>query len=167
MIVARKASTKHLGMILDEKLNFREHIKEALEKAKKGLALMKFLSKLVDRKTLVLTYIMHVRPHLEYGDIIFHGCAKSLMDCLERIQYQAGLIATKVYFLIMKWNDALYFGGNKENNAGIVEPPKYSVSFHFIINKQYLVAGKTLIRKNYTLSLDGSPCSKDVIFGVS
>ena len=41
--VARKASTKHLGMILDEKLNFREHIKEALEKAKKGLALMKFL----------------------------------------------------------------------------------------------------------------------------
>ena len=46
--VARKASTKHLGMILDEKLNFREHIKEALEKAKKGIALMKFLSKLVD-----------------------------------------------------------------------------------------------------------------------
>ena len=81
-------------MILDEKLNFREHIKEALEKAKKGLALMKFLSKLVDRKTLVLTYTMHVRPHLEYGDIIFHGCGKSLMDCLERIQYQAGLIAT-------------------------------------------------------------------------
>ncbi len=55
---------------------------------------MKFLSKLVDRKTLVLTYTMHVRPHLEYKDIIFHGCGKSLMDCLERIQYQAGLIAT-------------------------------------------------------------------------
>ena len=92
--VARKKSTKHLGIILDEKLNFREHILEAIEKAKKGLSLMKFLSSLVNRKTLVLTYTMHVRPHLEYGDIIFHDCAKYLMDMLESIQYQAGLIAT-------------------------------------------------------------------------
>jgi len=41
--VARKPSTKHLGVILDERLSFNEHIKEAIEKAKKGLALMKFL----------------------------------------------------------------------------------------------------------------------------
>ena len=58
-----------------------------------GLALMKFLSELVDRKTFVLTCTMHLSPHLEYGDIFFHGSAKSLMDCLQRIQYQAGLIA--------------------------------------------------------------------------
>ena len=92
--VAREKSTKHLGIILDEKLNFREHILEAIEKAKKGLSLMKFLSRFVNRKTLVLTYTMHVRPHLEYGDIIFHDCANYLMDMLESIQYQAGLIAT-------------------------------------------------------------------------
>ena len=92
--VARKASTKHLGIILDEKLSFREHILEAIEKAKKGLSLMKFLSNLVNRKTLILTYTMHVRPYLEYGDIIFHDSAGYLMDMLESIQYQAGLIAT-------------------------------------------------------------------------
>ena len=55
---------------------------------------MKFLTKCVDRKTLVTTYTMHVRPHLEYGDIIFHDCSKYLMDMIESIQYQAGLIAT-------------------------------------------------------------------------
>ena len=60
--VARQKSTKHLGIILDEKLNFREHILESIEKAKKGLSLMKFLSSFVNRKTLVLTYTMHVRP---------------------------------------------------------------------------------------------------------
>ena len=92
--VARKPFTKHLGIILDEKLSFREHILEAIEKAKKGLSLMKFLSNVVNRKTLVLTYTMHVRPHLEYGDIIFHDCARYLMDMLESVQYQAGLIAT-------------------------------------------------------------------------
>ena len=92
--VARVKSTKHLGMILDEKLKFREHILESIEKAKKGLSLMKFLSKYVDRKTLILTFTMHVRPHLEYGDIIFHNCSSQLMDMIEVIQYQAAIIAT-------------------------------------------------------------------------
>ena len=92
--VARKDSTKHIGLTLDEKLNFRKHIFEAIETAKKGLSLMKFLTSFVNRKTLIMTYIMHVRPHLEYGDIIFHDCADYLMDMIESIQYQAGLIAT-------------------------------------------------------------------------
>ena len=84
--MARKTSTPHLGFIIDEKLSFREHILEAIEKAKKGLSLMKFLTNFVNRSTLVLTYTMNVRPHLEYGDIIYHDCAKYLMDMLESIQ---------------------------------------------------------------------------------
>ena len=55
---------------------------------------MKFLSKYVNRKTLELTYKMHVRPHLEYGDIIFHNRSEYLMKMLDSIQYQAGIIAT-------------------------------------------------------------------------
>ena len=56
---------------------------------------------------------------------------------------------TKVYFLIMKWNDALYFGGNTIAYTIPIQflhcdwfsllPPKYSASFHSIINKQSLV----------------------------
>jgi len=92
--VARKESTKHIGMVLDSKLSFRQHILEGIEKAKKGLSLMKFLSRFVNRKTLELTYTMHVRPHLEYGDILFHNCSSTLMNSLESIQYQAGIIAT-------------------------------------------------------------------------
>jgi hypothetical protein len=92
--VARVDVTKHLGLFLDKKLSFKKHINEAIEKAKKGITLMKFLSKYVNRSTLSLTYKMHVRPHLEYGDIIFHNCSKALMDQIESIQYQAGLITT-------------------------------------------------------------------------
>ena len=92
--VARVEVTKHLGLFLDKKLSFRKHIGEAIEKAKRGLALMKFLAKYVSRSTLSLTYKMHVRSHLEYGDIIFHNCSKTLMDLIESIQYQAGLVTT-------------------------------------------------------------------------
>ena len=50
--VARKESTKHLGLILDERLSFRLHIKEALQKAKKGLGLLKYMSRHVSRDVL-------------------------------------------------------------------------------------------------------------------
>ena len=92
--VAREDSTKHLGIILDSKLNFRKHILEALDKAKNGLSLMKFLAKYLNRNCLELTYKMHVRPYLEYGDVLFHECSRDLMSLLESIQYQAGLITS-------------------------------------------------------------------------
>ena len=95
--VARKDSTKHLGVVLDEKLTFREHIKEAITKAKKGIALMKYLSKYVTAHVLEMTYKMYVRPHLEYGDIIYHDQQSDMMNHLESIQYQAGLIITKCW----------------------------------------------------------------------
>lgn len=81
-------------MILDEKLSFREHIAEALTKAKSGLSLMKYLAKYINREKLDMTYKMYVRPHLEYGDVIFHDSCQDMMDLIESIQYQAGLIVT-------------------------------------------------------------------------
>ena len=90
--VAREKSTKHLGVILDSKLSFKSHIMKAIEKAKDGLSLMKFLSSMVTREVLDLTYKMHVRPHLEYGDVLFHKCSQELTRLLESIQNQAGLI---------------------------------------------------------------------------
>ena len=95
--VARKSSTKHLGLTLDERLAFAEHIKEAIDKAKKGIALMKFLANKVSASVLELTYKMYVRPHLDYGDVIYHNQHSISMELLEKIQYQAGLIITNCW----------------------------------------------------------------------
>ena len=95
--VARQSSTKHLGLILDERLAFSEHVKEAIEKAKKGISLMKFLANKVTPAVLELTYIMYVRPHLDYGDVIYHDQHSRSMELLEKIQYQAGLIITNCW----------------------------------------------------------------------
>lgn len=92
--VAREPSTKHLGVILDSKLSFREHINQQIIKGKKGLALMKFLSKSVSSSVLELTYKMYVRPHLDYGDLIYHNQSACMMDKLESIQYQAALVVS-------------------------------------------------------------------------
>ena len=85
---------KHLGVHLDSRLNFSKHIVESIRKATKGLSLMKFLSKYVSRGVLDLAYKLYVRPHLDYGDVIYHNQREDLMNLIEQIQYKAALIVT-------------------------------------------------------------------------
>ena len=92
--VAREDNTKHLGLYLDSRLNFSKHIAEAIRKATKGLSLMKYLSKYVSRDVLALTYKLYVRPHLDYGDVIYHNQRDDLMKLIEQVQYKAALIVT-------------------------------------------------------------------------
>ena len=96
---------KHLGIIQDEKLSFSAHIKAAISKARKGIGLLKRLSKFLPRHTLNELFKLYVRPHVEYGDVIYHIPAKacelsgnvilsSLMEKLESVQYSAALAIT-------------------------------------------------------------------------
>ena len=69
--VSREPFTKHLGVYLDSRLNFCKHVKEH-----------------------DLSYKMYVRPHLDYGEVIFHNQRMDLMDLIERVQYKAALIVS-------------------------------------------------------------------------
>ena len=78
--VSREDHTKHLGVYLDSGLNFSKHIREAVMKATKGISLLKYLSKYVSRKVLDLSYKLYVRPHLDYGDVIYHNQRADMMN---------------------------------------------------------------------------------------
>ena len=86
---------KHLGMYLDESLNFNYHIREKMSKAMKGIGIIKKLSKVLPRHSLVTIYKSFVRPHLDYGDIIYdQPNNESFNQKIERIQYTAALAIT-------------------------------------------------------------------------
>ena len=96
---------KHLGIILDSKLSFSPHIKAAVSKTRKGIGLLKHLSKYLPRHTLNELYNLYVWPHMDYGDIIYHIPAKeddfhqdiilpNLIEKLESVQYSAALAVT-------------------------------------------------------------------------
>ena len=59
-------------MILDSKLDFRSHTKEAIVRARRGIGMIRYLFKYVSRDVLDQIYKLYVRPHLDYGDIIYH-----------------------------------------------------------------------------------------------
>ena len=50
--VARTACQKHLGLYLDEKLNFHDHINAKILKANKEIRIIKWLSNTLPRKSL-------------------------------------------------------------------------------------------------------------------
>ena len=96
---------KHLGIVLDSKLSFSAHIRAAISKTRKGIGLLKCLSKYLPRQTLNKSYKLYVRPHLGYGDVLYHNPAKvcefsnniilpHLMEKLESVQYSAALAVT-------------------------------------------------------------------------
>ena len=93
--VTKTTHHKHLGLILDEKLNFKEHLKEKMSKAYKGMAALRKLQNIIPRNSLLTIYKSFIRPHLDYGDIIYHQPNNgSFCQKIESIQYQAALAIT-------------------------------------------------------------------------
>ena len=61
--VCKTSNQKHLGLILDEKLNFKEHLQENIGKFNKGVEILKKLQNLLPRKALLTIYKSFLRPH--------------------------------------------------------------------------------------------------------
>ena len=70
-IVSRSPYQKHLGIFLDVRLTFEEHLKVITTKVNKTIGLLRKLQKTFPRPVLMTMYKAFVRPHLDYGDIIY------------------------------------------------------------------------------------------------
>ena len=68
--VERVPHQKHLGILLDEKLNFKQHVDNAILKMNNGIFVIKKLRHSLPRKSLLTIYKAFLRPLIDYGDII-------------------------------------------------------------------------------------------------
>ena len=86
-------SQKHLGLVLDSKLDFNEHINNKINKCNKIIGIIKKLSLFLSRKTLLTIYKSFVRPNLDYADIIYDKpFNESFKTKIEMIQYRTALV---------------------------------------------------------------------------
>ena len=63
---------KNLVLFLNLKLNFDEHIQCILTKTRKIIALIRKLQPVIPRAALLTIYKSFLRPHLDYGDVIYN-----------------------------------------------------------------------------------------------
>ena len=88
-------SQKHLGILLDAKLTLGEHYKTILSKTNRTIGLLRKLQNLLPRAALITIYKAFVRPHLDYGDVLYDQAFNvSFHEKLESTQYNACLALT-------------------------------------------------------------------------
>ena len=85
-VVPQITLEKHLGMFLDSKLNFREN---------KTIGLLRKPQTLLPRGPLITIYKSFIRPHMDYGDMIYDQTFNILFQQkMETIQNNADLAIT-------------------------------------------------------------------------
>ena len=91
--VTQTAIQKHIGLYLDEKLNYNTHIKKKFSKVYKDIGLLRNLSNKFLRQALVTIYKVFIRPHLGYGDIVYDKPNnETFINKIEKAQYDAAFI---------------------------------------------------------------------------
>ena len=89
--IKQTSSLKHLGIVLDERLNFKTHIQNKISKAMTGVGIIEKLSSLLPSKSLLTIYKSFVRPHLDYGDVVYGQLNNQSLSDIESVQYNAAL----------------------------------------------------------------------------
>ena len=77
-LVKSSSTHNHLGMILDTKLDFSLHLKNVQSKLNKTIGLLRKLQNSLTRTSLITIFKSFIRPHLDYGDIIYDRAYSTL-----------------------------------------------------------------------------------------
>ena len=82
-------------MLLDDKLSYEHHLKFVLNKIKKTIDLLRKFQEILPRQSLITIYKSFIRPHLDYGDIVYdRAFNESFHKNLESTQYIAAIAIT-------------------------------------------------------------------------
>ena len=94
-VVEKVQTQKHLGLTLDKKLSFKEHLKDKFAKVNRGIGILKKLSGFLPRHSLITFYKSFIQLHLDYAEIIYDQPNNlGLSNKIETCQYNAALAIT-------------------------------------------------------------------------
>ena len=85
-------NVKYLGLSIDSKLQWHNHINNVCKTVTKKLGMMNRTSQYVNKETLVQIYKSFIMPSFDYADTVWHGCSKYLQHKLQVLQNRAARI---------------------------------------------------------------------------
>jgi len=84
--ISQVASTKFLGIYIDQFLTWDEHIKITANKLPKNIGIVRKISHLLPPKILTNLYYTLIDPYLTYGNIVWTSNYESRIRCLTLLQ---------------------------------------------------------------------------------
>ena len=85
---------KDLGILISNDIDWNHHINYAINKANKQLGRIKHVFEFINEYITCLLYKSLIRPHLEYGAIIWNTKWQGEIDKLEKVQNRATKISS-------------------------------------------------------------------------
>ena len=95
--LSKKTYIKYLGVTIDNKLSFKQHIAEKCKSATKVLNLVKRNLHFAPKSVKCKAYVANVRPILEYASICWNPTSDKQSHDIELIQNKAAKFVTNTY----------------------------------------------------------------------
>ena len=80
---------KYLGVILDNKLNFRLHAQNIYKLASHKIYVLLKIRPYITEKVALRIYKTKILPYIDYGDIFYMSTTNEVLDKLDKLQYRA------------------------------------------------------------------------------
>ena len=92
--VQRVRKTKSLGVIIDEKLDWKEHVEAISKKASKGIGALRLCKSFVPLNILQILYNALILPYFDYCCLVWNICSITLKTSLQKLQNRAARVIT-------------------------------------------------------------------------
>ena len=92
--IEQKPSVKYLGVYIDNKLKWKDHIKAVASKVARAIAMIRYTKKFIPKHTLKILYQGLVEPHFRYYCSVWETCGVISRYTLEKLQNRVIRIVT-------------------------------------------------------------------------
>ena len=82
-------SVRYLGVVIDNKLNWKSHIEYINHKVNIGIGIVKQLRYYVQEETLINHYRALIKPHIDYGILAWSSANRTNLKTIERTMNKA------------------------------------------------------------------------------
>ena len=93
--ISRVEHTKSLGLIIDDRLSWSNHIKELCRKISSAIGALKRIRSLISQSTAVQIYNALIQPHFDYCAPVWDGLSSYLCEKLHKLQNRAAMVILK------------------------------------------------------------------------
>ena len=95
----QKTECKFLGVIVDENITWKSHVKHISSKITKTIAILRFLKYTFPKDILKTLYMSLIQPYLNYCNVIWGAADKTIIEPLLLLQKKALRIVNRVHYL--------------------------------------------------------------------
>ena len=95
-LIPQVSSHRHLGVIVNDRLTWCDHIQAIISKAAKRIGILRRYQAQLPALSIRHVYCLSVRPVLEYASLVWSGLSKVSADHLESIQRKAACLISGI-----------------------------------------------------------------------